>query len=100
MRVASIVLHQGMSKEAAMNHSTDKEQQSTEHNRSHAGSRSGLSDYNDGANVTHHLGNKENRKYDLSNQEDLENSLDRDDEVGRVANGNDLKEEDNKTTDT
>jgi hypothetical protein len=38
-------------------HMSNKDKQNTQNHGAHAGTRIGLSDYNDGANTTHYLGN-------------------------------------------
>ena len=56
----------------------------------HANFRKGLSDYNDGENVTHHLGNDDFDGQNIKDVEELNNPrLD-----GKVAEGNDLIEDD------
>ncbi|HXH30857.1 MAG TPA: hypothetical protein VNJ01_08595 [Bacteriovoracaceae bacterium] len=56
----------------------------------HANFRKGLNDYNDGANVTHHLGND---SYDGASIPE-EKGSDEDKLDGSVAEGNGLTEED------
>lgn len=73
------------------NTSTNESRKHFKDQTSHSNVRKGLEDYNDGANVTHHLGNDDygdgNNLPEPFEQEN--NKLD-----GKVAEGNDLTDED------
>lgn len=74
-----------------------KDNQLTQNHGAHSGSRSGISDYNDGANVSHYQGNEENRKQDLSGQPAFESSNQQvNTKIGKEAWGNELKEENDR----
>ncbi len=57
-----------------------KEKSHTQHHGAHSGSRSGLSDYNDGGNLSHYGGNDEAFPVEEEKEEDFD---------GSVAYGND-----------
>jgi ABC-type sugar transport system substrate-binding protein len=58
--------------------------------KAHSGFRKGLSDYNDGENVTHYGGNSDYHGSNLKDENIVRNNPKLD---GKVAEGNDLSEE-------
>ncbi len=77
-----------------------KENKSTEHHGAHSGTRKNTSEYNDGGNINYQLGNDDyitfEYDYDRNFEEDAFSSGTGtpDDEIGKVASGNDVAEDD------
>lgn len=74
-----------------------KEKKHTQHHGAHSGSRSGLSDYNDGGNISHYGGNEDS--YNFENQQAFEASEEENEEVGKIAYGNDKEAEEENEED-
>ncbi len=64
----------------------NREQAHTQHHGAHSGTRKGISDYNDGGNLSHYGGNDDIHKH----QENEKQS----EEIGKIAYGNDNESDD------
>ncbi len=71
------------------------EHHSTQNHGAHAGSRKGISDYNDGGNVTDQLGNDDQ----VTDFGAFHSGPESNESVGQVAFGNNVEEDDSEMTD-
>ena len=62
----------------------DKEKSHTQHHGAHSGTRKGISDYNDGGDLSHYGGNDDIHKQDPESANKTKS-----DEIGKIAYGND-----------